>query len=115
MFEKDVLISITLLKLKPGLDKLFGFIWHAVGSMNQSKKANGNLYTSANRVNGAYMTISAWSDAENITSFMHKGSHKAAMKAFRWMATGKTYRYTSRNIPNWNDAYQLVLEHGRSY
>jgi heme-degrading monooxygenase HmoA len=115
MYERDVVVSLTGLELKPGWDKLFSFIWHAVGSLNQAKKATGNLHADAFKVGHVYHTCTVWENEDHIKAYIMRGSHKKAIKAFRWMATGKTYRYVGRTLPTPQEVHQLLNEKGRVY
>lgn len=66
-------------------------------------------------MHGYQCTITAWENREIMLEFMRSGSHLKAMKAFHSIATGRTYGYESENIPNWDEAYNLLQEKGKNY
>lgn len=107
-------ISITGLKPKG----IWGYIkfWSlAIPSFGEAKSAKGNLYSSVKKIDGYQCTLSAWESREAMLAFMKKGAHLKAMKAFHSIATGRTYGYESDIIPNWEEAYELLVTKGKNY
>ena len=52
---------------------------------------------------------------EVMLEFMRNGAHLKAMQAFHKIATGKTYGYEAKEIPNWKEAFSLLEAKGKSY
>lgn len=112
--QKDVYVSITGLKLK-SQRHFFTFWWHAIRSMIQAKSSPGNISAEARTINGIHHTLSVWTDEKSMRTFITTGNHLQAMKAFNHIATGKTFGYTTSNVPDWSDVHGLWLEKGISY
>ena len=107
-------ISITGLKPKGFL----GFIkfWSlAIPSFSQAKTAKGNLHSSVKKIKGYQCTLSAWESRDLMREYMKSGTHLKAMKAFKSIATGKTYGYEATAIPNWDEAFSILNEKGREH
>lgn len=107
-------ISITGLKPK-GLRGFFKFWMLAVPSFNQARTARGNLHCSVKRIQGQQCTLTAWESRELMLDFMRSGAHLKAMKAFRSMATGKTYGFEAETVPDWAEAFARLQRDGRAY
>lgn len=99
-------ISITGLQLKAKRHAL-RFWWHAIGSMMQAKKAQGNLAVDARRINGVHHTRSVWTDEAAMRRYLLTGAHLQAMKAFGSIATGKTMGFESDQVPDWDEVHRL--------
>ncbi len=107
-------ISITGLKPKG----MWGFIrfWTlAIPSFSQAKSANGNIHNAVKKINGYNCTLSAWENRDMMLVFMRNGVHFNAMKAFKSIATGRTYGYESDAIPTWEEAYSILETKGKNY
>lgn len=107
-------ISITGLKPKG----VWGFIrfWTlAIPSFGEAKSAKGNISSAVKKVNGYNCTLTAWESREMMLVFMKNGVHLKAMKAFKTIATGRTYGFESETIPNWDEAFSLLLSKGKTY
>ncbi len=89
------------------------FWWYAVASMNQARKAPGCLSAEARTINGIHHTRSAWKSREEMQTYLIAGSHLKAMKAFRKIATGKTYGFETKEMPEWRDVHQIWRDKGR--
>ena len=48
-------------------------------------------------------------------AFIYSGAHKKAIKAFRSIATGKTFGFETATIPGWDEVHGLWRERGREY
>jgi len=107
-------ISITGLKPK-GLWEFIRFWTLAIPSFGEAKSAKGNLFSAVKRINGYQCTLSAWESRELMLVFMKNGVHLKAMKAFKSIATGRTYGYESDSIPSWEEAYSLLISKGKNY
>ena len=107
-------ISITGLKPK-GIWGYIKFWSFAIPSFGEAKSAKGNLYSMVKKIDGYQCTLSAWESREAMLVFMKNGVHLKAMKAFHSIATGRTYGYESDIIPNWEEAYELLVTKGKNY
>jgi hypothetical protein len=107
-------VSITGLKPKSILG-FFKFWSLAIPSFRQAQTAKGNLHCSVKKINGYQCTLTAWENRDVMLAFMRTGSHLNAMKAFNKIATGKTFGYEADSLPNWEEAYALLLENGKNY
>ncbi len=107
-------VSITGLQLKSVWSYPL-FTWHAVRSMIQAKKADGNISADARKINGVYHTLSVWRDEDSMRNFLRSGTHKKAMGDFRKIASGKNFGYITDTIPNWSDVHQLWQEKSKAY
>lgn len=115
-FEFSLAMYISVTGLKPkGLKGFFRFWLHAIPSFRQAQTANGNLYCSVKRIQGQQCTLTAWESREIMLEFMRSGAHLEAMKQFHKIATGKTYGFESKDIPDWDQAFSLLQEKGKGY
>lgn len=108
-------ISITGLRVKPGLMNRLRFQYHAVRSFMQAQKAEGVLHVAAKRINGVEHTVTAWRDRETMLAFVRSGAHLQAMKAFHRIAEGSTFSQVSDRIPEWPEVHELWMERGVAY
>jgi hypothetical protein len=106
------LVSITGLRIKPGLLNRLRFTWHAVRSFNQARKAKGNLHVAARAVNGVQHTVTAWESREAMLVYIRSGAHLEAMKAFHRIAEGSTFSMVTERLPDWEEAHRLWKERG---
>ncbi len=107
-------ISITGLKPK-SLFATIKFWTLAIPSFRQAQTAAGNQFCEVKRIQGYQCTLTAWDSRETMLEFMRSGIHLKAMKSFHKIATGKTYGFESDNIPNWEEAFNMLSRHGRNY
>jgi hypothetical protein len=107
-------VSITGLKLK-SFWHVFRFYRHAVPSLRQAQKAEGNLCAQVRTINGVHHTLTAWESEKHMRAFLYSGAHKKAIKSFPKIATGKTFGFESDTIPDWSDVHQLWQDHGEGY
>jgi len=79
------LVSVTRLRLRK-MRFLPGFVYYAVRSMMQSKKAEGNLHASAERqARVVFWTITVWEDERSMRHFRNSGPHRRVMpKLANW-------------------------------
>ena len=47
--------------------------------------------------------------------FMKSGVHLKAMKAFHSIATGRTYGYETDRLPDWDEAFSMLMSKGKNY
>ena len=111
---KKVYVSITGLQVKR--------FWHypkfwklAQASMVQANAADGCLSAEARTINGIHHTRSAWTNESAMRAFRHSGAHLEAMKAFRSIATGKTYGSFMTEMPDWHTVHELWRAHAKEY
>ena len=115
IYSKDtVYVSITGLKLKNTIS-VFTFYRHAIPSLNQAKKAEGNISADVNKINGVYHTLSVWESEEKMREFLYTGAHLKAIQAFPTIGVGKTFGYTTKTVPSWDEIHTLWLEHSINY
>lgn len=112
--SKTVYVSITGLTLKKPWH-VFRFYRHAASSLRQAKRANGNLRTEVQTINGVHHTLTVWDDEAAMRRFLYRGAHKRAIKAFGTIATGKTFGFATDQIPSWDEVHGLWLDRGRDY
>lgn len=89
------------------------FWWHAIRSMNQARKAKGNISAEAKTINGVHHTVSVWTDEKAMRAYLVTGPHLKAMKAFHPIATGKTLGFYADKAPDWNSIHDLWVKKGK--
>lgn len=109
-----VYVSITGLRVKA--------FWHlprfwrlAVPAMAQAKAAEGCLQADAKTINGVKHTRTVWVEEAAMRAFLYSGAHMDAIKAFRKIATGKTFGSEMPEIPDWETVHQMWRDRGRDY
>ncbi len=108
-------LSITGLRVRPGLMNRLRFTWHAVRSFNQARHAPGALHVAARRINGVEHTVTAWVDREHMLAYVRSGPHLEAMRAFHRIAVGSTFGMAADRIPAWDEAHALWKEKAVPY
>ncbi len=109
-----VYVSITGLRLNRPWHVL-RFWRHALPSMIEARRADGNIATAARRVDGVYHTLSVWESETAMKRFLYRGAHGRAIRAFRGFATGRTCGYKTTVVPSWPEALKVWAEKGRDY
>ena len=113
-FQRKVYVSLTGLKIKRPWH-IFNFVWYAIPSFAQARRAKGNLFSAVGNYDGMKHTLSVWASAEDMKSYAYSGIHLKAIKAFRKFATGKTLGYVSDVVPgSWKEVHDTLLERGKS-
>ncbi len=107
-------VSITGLRLKAPYHAV-RFWYHALRSMAQAQQAPGCRSVDARQIDGVNHTLSMWDDQAAMRRFLVSGPHLAAMKAFRSIATGRTYGYETSILPGWDEARALLLANAREH
>lgn len=107
-------ISITGLKPK-NLWTTFLFWRHAIPSKIQADSAPGVLFSEVKKINKIQHTLTAWESKQHMLDYIHSGAHLKALKAFRKIATGKTFGYDTDHIPTWDKVHELWLLKGKEY
>lgn len=107
-------ISITGLKPK-GLMGFLKFWRIARLSLRQAHSARGNLFCKVKMIRGYQCTLTAWVDKNAMLDFIRGGYHLKAIQSFHDIATGKTYGFESKHIPEWKEAFELLQLKGIKY
>jgi quinol monooxygenase YgiN len=111
MTQPEVYVSITGLRIRrPWHAPQFWF--HAIRSMAQARSAPGNILAETRRVNGVHHTLSVWTDRDAMLAYLASGAHLRAMRLFRRIATGRTYGFTTRDVPPWSQVPAIWAEKG---
>jgi hypothetical protein len=108
-------VSITRLRLRSRWFELL-FLWHAVRSNIQAKRADGCLGVSVRRADGAYWTMTMWRDAAATRAFMLSGAHKDAMpKLQTWCdeASLAHWEQDTATMPTWDEGARRLTADGR--
>jgi hypothetical protein len=108
-------VSITRLRLRSVLYEL-PFIWHAVRSNAQARRAEGCLAIDARRSQGAYWTLTVWKDTAAMRAFMLSGVHRQAMpKLAGWCDEASVGRWEQDgpDLPPWPESEQRMAREGR--
>ncbi|MBK7946117.1 MAG: hypothetical protein IPJ85_12805 [Flavobacteriales bacterium] len=103
-------LSITGLRVKPGLFNQLRLGWHAVRSFNQARRAPGALHVEAKRIKGVHHTVTAWRDRESMLALVRSGTHLQAMKVFHRIATGATFSMPAERVPDWVEVHAIWKE-----
>lgn len=114
IYDRPIYVSITGLKVKNFWKFLF-FMRHAVMSKIQADRAPGILFSDVRTINGIQHTVTAWETKQHMKDFIYTGNHLKAIKAFRKIATGKTFGYEATQIPSWEEVPVLWEKNGKSY
>jgi hypothetical protein len=81
----------------------------------QADGAPGSLFVAVKRMNGIHHTLSAWENKAAMQSYIYQGPHRLAIKAFRKIATGKTFGYESTSLPSWDEVHEMWKHKAKSY
>jgi heme-degrading monooxygenase HmoA len=109
------LVAITRLRLRSVIFEL-PFIWHAVPSGSQAKRADGCMNTVLRRAAGAYWTMTMWRDAAAMRAYMTSGAHLKAMpKLIKWCdeAAVAHWQQDSTELPSWKEGEHRLAAEGR--
>jgi hypothetical protein len=109
--QKSVYVSITGLRVRPGIPTL-RFWWLTIPAMAQARKTAGNISADARSIGGFQHTLSVWENEASMRAFLVVGAHKKAMSASRSIGAGRTYGFISDHIPAWAEALQLWQKYG---
>ena len=105
-------VSITGFR-PAGIPAIPLFAWRTLRSLAQARKSQGIVRVGAWFAGGTYHTITVWRDKESMRHFMTSGAHRRAMKNFRSLGSGKTYGYSSDDVPDRETAYRLWCLHAK--
>ena len=111
------LISVTRLRVRSAWF-LPGFLWFALRSARQSKRAEGNLGTKVLRDAGnAFWTCTAWANEPSMKNFMLAKPHRRAMtKLAHWCDEASVVHWNQADatLPNWHEAHRRIVTEGRA-
>jgi hypothetical protein len=110
------LISVTRLRVRSFL-YLPGFLWDTFHSVRQVQRSPGFLGGRL-LVNAGYVfwTMTAWQNEAAMNGYRISGAHSKAMpKLLHWCNEAAVVHWTheSREIPEWQQAQQHMVEKGR--
>ncbi|TAK13403.1 MAG: DUF3291 domain-containing protein [Acidobacteria bacterium] len=109
-------VSVTRLRLRSAWF-LPAFLFHAIRSQLQSKRAAGNISTQVlNDANLAFWTLTVWRDKDAMRAYMISGAHKTAMpKLMAWCDEAAMADWTQDHPapPSWADAHKRLIAEGR--
>jgi heme-degrading monooxygenase HmoA len=108
-------VSITRLRLRSFWFEL-PFLWHAVRSDIQAKRADGCLGVNIRRTDGAYWTMTLWRDTAAMRAFMLSGAHKDAMpKLQNWCSEASLthWEQDDATMPTWDEGERHLATEGR--
>lgn len=112
MAMANVYVSITGLQLR-SRRHFFRFWWHAIRSMAQARRAEGNIAADARLINGVHHTRTVWTDEASMRRYLTAGAHLQAMKAFGSIATGKTLGFYAEAAPDWSEVHSIWQSRGK--
>ncbi len=107
-------VSITGLTPK-GLLGTLRFWVLAVPSFRQAQRAPGNLFYEVRRIQNYQCTLTAWTSRDAMLDYLRSGTHLKAMKAFKRIATGKSFGYEADSVPSWAEAFERLVRDGRNH
>ena len=94
-----------------------GFIFYAMRSARQAKKAPGNLGTGLLReAKATFWTKTAWQDEAAMRAFLMATPHRRAMgKLAEWCDEASVVHWTqdSADLPDWQEAHRRMMNEGR--
>ena len=107
-------VSLTLIHVKSTFAFRY-FYPHAFKSYRAAKNFSSCLDVKTTAF-GFYdhSTMSLWNDRSSILEFLECSEHKAAMKSFDKIGTGRVYGYEAPSLPAWSEAKELLEKHGRT-
>ena len=109
-----VYVSITGLRIKKPWH-VFEFYRLAAASLRQARTAKGNLRSDVKKIGGVHHTITVWESEQAMRAFMYVEPHLSAIRAFRRIASGKTFGFEARSVPDWEEVHRLWHARGQDY
>lgn len=111
-----VFVSITRLRLRSAFYFL-PFLWHAIRSGNQLKKATGFIKGKTLMDKKlTFWTMSLWLNEMDMKIYRNKDAHKKAMpKLQHWCDEASIAHWQQENdlFPEWQYAYKRMITEGR--
>jgi hypothetical protein len=110
------LISVTRLRVR-SFRYLPGFLFFALVSARQGRRARGNLSTSLlNDAKRTFWTCTAWEDEASMREFMMAPPHRRAMpKLLDWCDEAAVVHWLQEGteLPDWREAHRRMVAEGR--
>jgi len=110
------LISVTRLRVR-SWRFLPAFLFAAVRSGSQARKAGGNLAVKVlNDRRRTFWTLTCWDSEASMKTFMLASPHGAAMrKLLHWCDEAAVVHWSQEDeeLPSWAEAHQRMLRYGR--
>ena len=110
------LISVTRLRVR-SIRYLIPFLWDAMQSLSQVKRAPGNLGAIVRwQKNNVFWTLTAWKDETSMRAYMSSGTHRQTMPKLKtWCdeASVVHWQQDSPELPDWQTAEQMMISRGR--
>ena len=79
-------------------------------SFTAARKANGNFFCDAKKINGYHHTLTVWENKSKMIDYLNGKHHALAMKNFRSIGTGSVHGYEDKILPCWDDAIKKWKE-----
>ena len=108
-------VSVTRLRLRSAW-LLPAFLWHAISSNAQSRKADGCAQGAVRREGLVFWTLTLWRDVESMRAFMLSGAHRTAMPHLvKWCDEAATTRFewNEDQLPSWDEAKRRLAANGK--
>ena len=102
-------ISITGIKVK-GFFGMLKFMKYTIPSFATARKANGNLFCEAKKINRYHHTLTVWENKSKMMDYLRGKHHALAMKNFKAIGTGSVYGYEDKIVPSWEEAIKKWKE-----
>lgn len=107
-----VYVSITGLRVRNFWQ--IPVVWrHAIAFMLQAQGASGCLRAETKTIAGIHHTRSVWNDRDAMLTYLRAGAHLQVMRSFSRIATGKTFGFSTTQVPDWDEVHKLWHENGR--
>lgn len=110
------LISVTRLRVR-SIRYLPGFLFFALVSARQARRAPGNLATNLlTEVKHTFWTRTAWEDEASMREFMMAPPHRRAMrKLLDWCDEASVVHWLQdgSELPDWPEAHRRMVVDGR--
>jgi hypothetical protein len=108
-------ISVTRLRLRSF--RFFpAFLWFALRSRMQARRAPGNRGVAVRRLEGAFWTLTLWDSAAAVRDFMTGGAHRQVMpRLMHWCDEASLVRWEENTdrLPDWESAERRLATEGR--
>jgi hypothetical protein len=107
------LIAVTRLRLRSSR-YLVPFLWYAIRSQRQARRAEGNLGTDVRHAKGAFWTLTVWRDRAAMRAYMLAGAHRVVMPRLQtWCDEASVADWEHDAPPPWAEAETHLAQHGR--
>ena len=107
-------VSVTGLKVRSWMQ--VPLFWrHAIPSLQQAKRAPGNLFADVRKIDGVQHTLTVWDDRKAMRAYLSSGAHLRAIRAFRVIGSGRICGYETDRQPGWDEALEYWHQYAREY